>query len=60
MLEAKGQHDPCVVLSQCPSWRHGGADDHRLTLSAAGAVDSEELIAAAQENRPPGADGDGG
>lgn len=59
VLEAKGRHDPCVVPLAVPMVEAGGADDHRLTLSAAGAADGEELIAAAQENRPHKANGGG-
>jgi len=58
VLEAKGRHDPCVVPLAVPIVE-GGVDDHRLTLSAAGAADGEELIAAAQENRPRKANGGG-
>jgi len=59
VLEAKGRHDPCVLPLAVPIVEAGSADDHRLTLSAAGAADGEELIAAAQENRPRKANGGG-
>ena len=58
VLEAKGRHDPCVVPLAVPIVE-AGADDHRLTLSTADAADGEELIAAAQENRPRKANGGG-
>lgn len=59
VLEAKGRHDPCLVFRGVPIVEAGGADDHRLTLSAAGAADGEELTTAAQENRPRRANGGG-
>jgi len=52
VLEAKDRHDLAWFPRNAHRGGDGGADDHRLTLSAAGAADGEELIAPLRESSP--------